>query len=292
MRRFALILICALVACSLNAQVFSFTKEQLLRYTAKNPFDRFEDGRPKVPDSLLEKVRGLSVEEVWTVLPGAGYPNQYEGGWQVMHPEKKLVGRAVTVQFMPMRPDINDIVQQDGKAKGYRKGQNQWVIDQLRPGDVLVVDLFGKTDGGTFVGDNLATYIALVTKTGLVVDGGVRDLQGVFPIGMPVYCRGFHPSAINSVTLTGFNVPVRIGKTTVLPGDIVFGDRTGIYFIPPHLVQKVVDRADETHIHDEWTQEKFRTGKYKSADLYGTPDDPALKKEYEEYKKKRMAEKK
>ena len=284
--------ICALVACSLNAQVFSFTKDQMLRYTARNPFDRFEDGRPKVPDSLLEKVRGLSVEEVWSVLPGAGFPNQYEGGWDVLHPEMKLVGRAVTAQFMPLRPDINDIVQEDGKAKGYRKAQHQWVLDKLQPGDVLVADMFGKIDGGGIVGDNLATYIAVITKTGIVVDGAVRDQQGIFPIGIPVYCRGFHPSAIAGVTLTGYNIPVRIGKATVLPGDVVFGDRTGLYFIPPHLVQKVVDRAEDTHIHDQWTQEKFRTGKYKSTDIYSTPDDPALKKEYEDYRKKRMAEKK
>lgn len=291
-KRLLFALLPALLACSLEAQMFTFTKEQMLRYTARNPFERFADGRPKVPDLLLEKVRGLSVEEVWTVLPGAGYPNQYEGGWEVMHPETKLVGRAVTAQFMPARPDINDIVQEDGKAKGYRKAQHQWVIDQLQPGDVLVADLFGKVDGGPIVGDNLATYIALVTKTGIVVDGTVRDLQGVFPLGMPVYCRGFHPSAITSVTLTGYNIPVRIGKATVMPGDVVFGDRTGVYFIPPQMVQKVVDRAEETHIHDEWTQMMFRTGKYKSTDLYSTPDDPALKKEYEEYRKKRLAERK
>ena len=289
MRGFVFTAICALGACSLNAQMFSFTKDQMLRYTARNPFDRFEDGRPKVPDSLLEKVRGLSVEEIWPVLPGAGFPNQYEGGWDVLHPDKKLVGRAVTAQFMPLRPDINDIVQEDGKAKGYRKGQHQWVLDKLQPGDVLVADMFGKIDGGGMVGDNLATYIAVITKTGIVVDGAVRDLQGIFPIGMPIYCRGFHPSAIAGVTLTGYNIPIRIGKATVLPGDVVFGDRTGIYFIPPHLVQKVVDRAEDTHIHDQWTQEKFRTGKYKSTDIYSTPEDPALKKEYEDYRKKKKS---
>jgi regulator of RNase E activity RraA len=287
------IILVALCAFSLQAQLFTFTKDQMVRYTSKNPFERFADGRPKVPDNLLERVRGLSVEEVWGVLPRMGFPNQYEGNWNILHPGKKLVGRAVTAQFMPLRPDVNDLVEADGKAKGYRRSQNQWIIDQLQPGDVLVVDLFGKIEGGTFVGDNLATAIYAATKTGgLVVDGAIRDLEGIYPLtDFAVYYRGAHPSAIANVMLTGYNVPVRIGDATVLPGDVVFGDRTGIYFIPPHAVQKIVDRAEETHIHDEWTKQKFMTGKYKSSELYSTPTDPALKQEYEEYKKKRLGKK-
>ena len=288
MRSLALLL-CGL---SLNAQIFTLTREQLLRYTAKNPFDRFEDGRPKVPDSLLEKVRGLSVEEVWTVLPGKGFPNQYEGGWQIVHPGLKLVGRAVTAQYMPARGDLADVVNEDAKAKGFRGSPNQWVIDMLQPGDVLVVDMFGKQEGGTFVGDNLATAVYAATKTGLVVDGAIRDLEGIYPLKMPVYTRGFHPSAIRDVILTGVNIPIRIGNATVMPGDVVFGDRTGVYFIPPQHVEEIVTKAETTHIHDEWTKEKFMTGKYKSSDVYSSPRDPALLKEYEEYLKKRLAERK
>ncbi len=277
-----------LTVFALQAQVFTFTKDQMLRYTAKNPFPRFDDGRPKVPDNMLEKVKGLSVEEVWSVLPGAGYPCQYAGDFQILHPGKKLVGRVVTAQFMPVRPDVNEVIAEDGKAKGYKKGQNQWVLDQLQPGDVLVADLFGKVDGGTMVGDNLAYYVMTKTGTGIVVDGAIRDLEGIAAFDMQIYFRGAHPSAIKDVMLTGFNVPIRIGGATVMPGDVVFGDRTGVYFIPPQLVEKIVTRADETHVHDQWTQEKFKTGKYKSSDIYGSPDDPALKKEYEEYKKKKL----
>jgi regulator of RNase E activity RraA len=278
-----------LSAFTLSAQVFTFTKEQMVRYTSKNPFERFEDGRPKVPFNLLEKCKGLSAEEVWAILPGAGYPAQYADGFKILHPGKKLIGRAVTAQFLPVRPDVNDVVQADGKAKGFKHGQNQWVIDQLQEGDVLVVDMFGKIDGGTFVGDNLAYYIMTKTKTGgLVVNGGIRDLEGIAEFDMQVYFRGAHPSAIKDVMLAGFNVPVHVGNVTVMPGDVVFGDREGVYFIPPHLVQKVLDKADETHIHDDWTKEKFKTGKYKSADIYGSPDDPELKKEYQEYLKKKL----
>ncbi len=287
-----LIALSALVACApAQAQVFRFTREQMIKYTADNPFERFEDGRPKAPDAMLEKCKDLSAEEVWAVLPGAKFPNQYEGNWQIVHPEKKLVGRAVTAQFMPYRPDVGDVAEKDAVARGLGRNNNQRVIDALQPGDVLVVDLFGKIEGGTFVGDNLATAIYAATKGGgLVVDGGVRDLEGIFPLDMAVYVRGVHPTPIgrNAVMLMAVNTPVRIGGATVMPGDVVFGDREGVYFIPPAQLKAVLDKADVTHIHDEWTKKKFMTGKYKSSEVYPTPTDPALKKEYDEYLKQKL----
>jgi 4-hydroxy-4-methyl-2-oxoglutarate aldolase len=281
----------ALAALAAQAQVFTFTRDQLIRYTAQNPYLRFDDGRPKVPDEVLEKVRGLSAEEVWVVLPGKGYRNQYEGNWQILHPEKKLVGRAVTAQFMPIRPDVADVAEGDAKARNAAPSPNQRVIDMLQPGDVLVVDLFGKIEDGTIVGDNLAFYISQVAKSGLVVDGAIRDLEGIFPLDMGLYYRGAHPTAIHNVMLTGINIPVRIGNATVMPGDVVFGDREGVYFIPPHLVQDIVDKAEETHIHDEWTKMKLGTGQYKSSDIYGHPRTEELKKEYDEYLRLRRGKK-
>ncbi len=225
------------------------------------------------------------------MLPGEKFRNQYEGNWHILHPDKRLVGRAVTAQFMPYRPDVGDVAEAHARARGNgldRDSANQRVIDTLQPGDVLVVDLFGKIDDGTIVGDNLATAIFAASKTGFVVDGAVRDLDGISAIDMSAYFRGVHPTPIGNVMLTGVNVPIRIGNATVMPGDVVFGDREGVYFIPPQLVKKVLDKADETHIHDEWTKMKLLTGKYKSSEIYPTPRDPALKKEYEEYLKKKL----
>jgi 4-hydroxy-4-methyl-2-oxoglutarate aldolase len=266
----------------------TFPREQMIRYTSKNPFERFEDGRPKVPDALLKQMEDLSAEDVWTVLGSRGYNNQYAGDWRILQPGKKLIGRVFTAQFMPTRADVNDVIAADGKTKGLAGGQNQWVIDMLQPGDVIVVDLFGKVQGGTFVGDNLAFYIYEKTKTGFIVDGAVRDLEGIIPMGVPGYVRGAHPTPISNVMLTGVNIPIRIGDVTVMPGDVVLGDREGVYFIPPHLVEEVVTRARTTKIHDEWTKDKFRTGKYKSSDIYGSPRDPALRQEYKEYLDKQL----
>ena len=274
-----------------DAQLFTLTKEQMIELTAQNPFERFADGRPKVPDALIERARGLSAEEVFAVLPGQGFRNQYAGDFRVLHPGKKLVGRAFTVQFMPLRPDLDGIITAKAKAAGLPRMNNQVAIDMLQPGDVLVVDLFGQGEGGTIVGDNLFYYIMKTTKNGgLVVDGAIRDLEGISRMDMPAYFREAHPSAISNVIISGINVPVRIGKATVMPGDLVFGDAEGVYFIPPALVQQVVDNADVIHIHDEWTRRKFDEGKYKSGEIYGTPKDPALKKEYDDYLKKRLEE--
>jgi regulator of RNase E activity RraA len=286
----AALLAVAVAAPAAHAQVFAFSKEDLIEFTAKNPFDRFPDGRPKIPDALIERARGLSMEEILGIA-GQGFRNQYVDGWQVLHPGKKLVGRAFTVQFMPSRPDVDSVAAARAKAKGVRGYNNQTVIDMLEPGDVLVVDLFGKKEQGTLVGDNLFYYIMRATKgAGLVVEGSIRDLEGIASMEMPAYYRHAHPSAIGNVTLAGWNIPIRIGDATVLPGDLVVGDREGVYFIPPALVEGILNRADETHVHDEWTRKKFDEGKYKSSEIYGSPRDPELKKQYQEYLKKRLEE--
>jgi 4-hydroxy-4-methyl-2-oxoglutarate aldolase len=281
----------SLVPTLASAQLISFPKQELTDYTAQNPFDRLPDGRPRVPDDLIERARGLSSEEVWAVLQEKGYNNQYADGFQVLHPGKTMVGRAFTVQFMPLRSDIEDVAKAKAKAHGVSRLTNQTAIDMLQPGDVLIVDLFGKKVNGTIVGDNLFFYVMKATHSGgLVVDGSIRDLDGISEIDMPAYFKAVDPTPIGNVMLTGINVPVRIGDVTVMPGDLVVGDREGVYFVPPQFVQEVLDHADETHIHDEWTKKKFDEGKYKSSEIYGSPSDPKLQQEYKEYLKRRLDE--
>jgi len=280
-----------LLAQVASAQLINFSKQDLLDYTAQNPFDRLPDGRPKVPDALIERARDLSSEEVWAVLQAKGFNNQYADGFQVLHPGKMMVGRAFTVQFMPLREDVDNVAQAKAKQALGKRLFNQTAIDMLQPGDVLVVDLFGKKIGGTIVGDNLFFYVSQATHGGgLVVDGSIRDLNGISEIDMPAYFRSVDPTPIGNVMLTGINIPIRVGNVTVMPGDLVVGDREGIYFVPPQFVQEVLDKADETHIHDEWTKKKFAEGKYKSSEIYGSPSDPKLQQEYQEYLKKRLDE--
>lgn len=278
------------LATTLCAQPFRWTREQMIHFTPENPFERFEDGRPKVPDALLEKVKGLSVEEAWGILRSKGYTNQHAGsGFQILHPGRKLVGRAVTAQYLPTRPDLEKVIAADAKKQGLSASTNQKVIDLLQLNDVPVVDLMGAAPGHNFGGDNLHAAIYGATRTGAVVDGTVRDLEGLFEMPTQVYYREGHPAAVAGVTVIGINIPVKVGDAIVMPGDVVLGDRTGIMFIPPQLVQEIVEKAELTHIHDEWTKAKFLTGKYKASDLYPSPTLPELKKEYEEYVKSKRA---
>jgi 4-hydroxy-4-methyl-2-oxoglutarate aldolase len=275
-----------------RAQLMSFSKQDLIDYTSANPFERFPDGRPKIPDAYLERARELSSEEVWSTLQEEkGFNNQYADEFIVLHPGNTMVGRVFTVQFMPLRADVERVAEQKAKEHGLPELTNQMAIDMLQPGDVLVVDLFGKKVDGTIVGDNLFYYVMVAThKGGLVVDGAVRDLDGIAEIDMPAYFKSVDPTPIDNVMLTGINVPIRIGGVTVMPGDLAVGDREGVYFIPPQFVKETLDRADVIHIHDEWTKKKFAEGKYKSSEIYSSPKDPKLKEEYEQYLKKRLEE--
>jgi regulator of RNase E activity RraA len=267
LKRVSVLVLGLAVAGRAEAQLGMFSKEQRVALTAEWSGERFPDGRPKVPDAILERMKAVTAEEAWGVLVEAGYKQQFEGGWKEINagaPDRRLVGRVVTAVFMPLRPDLNAMINKNGAAEGrVGRGQNSWVIDTLQPNDVLVVDLYGKIDKGTFAGDNLSTSIFAKSGTGLVVNGSVRDVSGIMEIkGFLGYVRDFHPTALADATLVGINVPIRIGGATVLPGDVILSDPEGLTFIPPQLAEKVVDVSEDVRSRDEWGHEMLRTGKY------------------------------
>lgn len=248
-----------------TAQVGVFSKDELIRYTPDWKGERFPDGRPKVADDLLQRMKPVSIEEAWGVLRRHGFNNQFEGNWVLAGPEKPvLVGRAVTANFFPIRPDVNKAIKEQGDQDGRVGGQNSWIIDTAVKGDVLVIDLMGKVIDGTFMGDNLANSIwAKTGGNGVVIDGGARDIQGVEEIpDFPVFNRGWDPSAIAEVMLMSINAPVRIGRASVMPGDIVLGKKEGVIFIPAHLAQEVVETSEIVRLRDEFGHLRLREGKY------------------------------
>jgi regulator of RNase E activity RraA len=248
--------------------------EDTVRLTPLNPFDRFPDGRPRVPDDLLRRMKLVTVEEAWGVLKQHGFLNQYAGDWLNVHPERVLVGRAVTAMFVPTRPDLHAVIGEWGKERNAVGLHNSWIIDTLVEDDVVVIDLFGKVKDGTFAGDNLGTAIANKTKTGMVIDGGIRDLVRLREIpDIAIFARGVDASAIADVTMTGLNVPIRIGPATVLPGDVVLGSESGLIFIPPHLAQEVVERSERTRLEDFWGQLRIRESRYTSGQVDGNWTD-------------------
>jgi 4-hydroxy-4-methyl-2-oxoglutarate aldolase len=246
-----------------HAQLDLFSKEQRIEFTPQWRGQRFSDGRPNVPDSVLTRLEEVTADEAWDVLQDAGYKNQFEGGWKVINPGERLVGRVVTAVFMPRRPDVDSVIKKNGKKENRIGDENSWIIDILQPGDVLVVDLFGKVRYGTIIGDNLATAIYAKSHNGLIVNGAVRDVTGIQEIrGFQVYTRGVDPSALENTMLVGINVPVRIGEATVMPGDVAIGDPEGVSFVPPQLAEKVADDTEMDHLVDEWGHMMLRAGKY------------------------------
>jgi 4-hydroxy-4-methyl-2-oxoglutarate aldolase len=245
------------------AQLDLFSTQQRIEFTPDWHGDRFPDGRPNVPDSVLVRLKEVTADEAWDVLEDAQYRNQFEGGWKVINPGPRLVGRVVTAVFMPRRPDVDSVIQANGKKESRIGDENSWIIDILKPGDVLVVDLFGKVRYGTIIGDNLATAIYSKSHNGLIVNGAVRDVTGIQEMpGFQVYTRGVDPSALEHVMLTGINVPIRIGDVTVMPGDIAIGDPEGVTFVPPQLAEKLADETEMDHLIDEWGHMMLREGKY------------------------------
>jgi 4-hydroxy-4-methyl-2-oxoglutarate aldolase len=245
------------------AQLDLFSTQQRIEFTPDWHGDRFPDGRPNVPDSVLVRLKDVTADEAWDVLQDAQYRNQFEGGWKVINPGPRLVGRVVTAVFMPRRPDVDSVIQSNGKKENRIGDENSWIIDILKPGDILVVDLFGKVRYGTIIGDNLATAIYSKSHNGLIVNGAVRDVTGIQEMpGFQVYTRGVDPSALEHVMLTGINVPIRIGDVTVMPGDIAIGDAEGVTFVPPQLAAKLADETEMDHMVDEWGHMMLREGKY------------------------------
>ncbi len=239
------------------------SRQRILDLTETYEGERSEDGRPRVSKQVLARMTRVTVEEAWGFLAGNGYDYLFEGGWLNLHPDRVIVGRAVTCAFVPRRPDLHDAVEKEGAAHGRIGGQNSWVIDTLVEDDVIVVDLFGKILGGTFIGDNLGTAIATNTGgTGLIVDGSIRDDVRVRELPMNVLCRGTHPTGIADVTLTEMNGPVRIGQATCMPGDVVLATISGVIFIPPQYAEEVVESSENVRLRDYWGKMSIREGRY------------------------------
>jgi 4-hydroxy-4-methyl-2-oxoglutarate aldolase len=204
------------------------------------------------------------------VLNSKHYHNQFETNWTVVNPsDDRLIGRVVTAVYLPLRPDVDAVIRANGKKEGrIGGGTNSWIIDTLKPGDVMVVDLMGLVKGGPIVGDNLGTSVYTKTHTGLIVDGSVRDPTGLHEIhGFKVYCRGFDPGIIDNAMLMGINVPIRIGKAMVMPGDVAVSDTDGITFIPPQFAEEVADKAELDHLEDDWGHQMLREQKYSPGEI-------------------------
>lgn len=245
-------------------------REDIIALTPLWKGKRLPDGRPWVDDKYIKKMHKMTLEELWKPIFVKGYESQFEGDLRTLHDDgRKLIGRAVTCSFVPSRPDLHDVMFGVGAAEGRKGNYNQWVIDELVDGDVVVADMYDKIYKGTFVGGNLTTAIKAKTKTGgAVIWGGVRDVEQMKQVeDVQVYYRGIDPTPIRDFVMKDYNGVTRIGKATVLPGDIVFGGGGGVLFIPSHLVAEVVDGAAKTHVKDDFGFEMIAQNKFTTAQI-------------------------
>jgi len=261
------LLLAAFAFCAFfaNAQRVGSSPEYIKSLTASWKGERLPDGRPKVSDNILKRLKSISMEEAWGVLRNKGYNNQYEGEWRVMIPDSVMTGRVVTAQYMPSRPDLIDAVRSQGKAEGrsMQGGTNSWPIDVLQPGDVYVADSYGKIADGTLIGDNLGNSIYARSHNGVVFYGSVRDEQGLNQIkGFNAWTKGQDPSYIKDMMLTSINAPIRIGRAIVLPGDIVLANKYGTIFIPAYLADSLVLTSEVTALRDEFGHQRLIEKKY------------------------------
>ncbi|MEO8593772.1 MAG: RraA family protein [Candidatus Solibacter sp.] len=275
--RFTVTGVAALCAASALAQPGVLTPQLLIQYTPEWKGERFADGRPKVSDSILLRMKAVTLEEAWAVLRTANFNHQYEDGWFTINPDKVLVGRALTSQWLPGRPDVEKVIEQQGKADKRIGGTNAWPVDMLQPGDVYVSDHFGLKQDGPSIGDNVGNAIYAKTHNGIVYDGAVRDINGLKELdNFTAFVRYYDPShhfgmtatgaRLNS-TMIGINIPIKIGKATVMPGDVVLGRDGGVLFIPPQLAEQVVKSSEITHLRDMFGHQRLREAKYTAGQI-------------------------
>jgi len=271
MNKKILLLTSVILACMIaDAQNVGSSPEYIKSLTSEWKGERFPDGRPKVPDAILERLKNISIEEAWGVLRNKGYQNQFESGWEVINPDEPMTGRVVTAQYMPLRPDLENYVKAQGKIekRAQQGGTNSWPIDVLVEGDVYVADSYGKIVDGTLIGDNLGNSIYAKSKRGVIFNGSVRDQEGLSEIkGFNGWIKGQDPSYIQQMSLVSINAPIRIGRAVVLPGDVVLAKKYGVIFIPAHLVEDLVITSEVTALRDEFGHLRLREGKYRPGQI-------------------------
>jgi regulator of RNase E activity RraA len=267
-------MVCLVLAGTMESRSQMASPDEITFLTLEWEGERLPDGRPRLSQELLDRLKNISIEEAWGVLRGEGYHNQFAGDWKILHEDQPFTGQALTALYMPNRPEYADRLLKKGHGEGMKGAMNSWPIDLLTEGDVYVADCFGKVVDGTLIGDNLGNAIYTNSKRGVIFDAGSRDLEGLGRIeGFNAFVRGWDPSFLTEVMLTGVNVPIQIGPATVFPGDAVLAKEEGVIFIPPHLLEQVVITAEFIGLRDKFGHQRLREGIYTPGQIDGQWSD-------------------
>ena len=240
--------------------------------------DVLEPPVTEVTEEQLRRLRDVPLEVIFGAI--GDYRLNYATGFENTQPGKRLVGRALTMRFLPPRPDLTEAALTLAKEGNWDRRYYARAAEEANPGDVVVAEL-GGSDGHNLFGDMGATGIQMRGAAGVIIDGGMRDYTGLrderfadFPI-----LHKFSDPHTTAWLGVEYNAPVRIGGVTVLPGDIVVGDNGGIFFFPASLVERVLDYADESAAREKFQLQLLENKEYRFRDIY--PLSPELQAEFE-----------
>lgn len=278
----ATLLLCALPAL---AQVTPPAGIRANRDTYHPVVELVKPQRVAVTDAQLDQLKKLPLESIWGAIRGLGYINCYQAGLQSTRPKERLVGRALTIRYLPRRPDLEQAMRQLAKEGDWPLGYNVRAAEEVKPGDVIVADLGGELASGVFFGDISALGAQMKGARGVVLWGSTRDRMELEEMpGFPVLAAGFDP---NIATQQGvdWNVPIRVGGATVLPGDIVVADNEAVLFFPTSIAAQVIERATRQAEQEDYERKLVREKTYRFRDVY--PLNPELRKKFDEEKKQK-----
>jgi regulator of RNase E activity RraA len=239
----------------------------------------------RVTDAQLEHLKHIQLEPIWQAVQALGYRNCHFSGLKTTRPGERLVGRAVTIRYLPQRPDLTEAMTKLAKEGDWPRAYNVRAAEEVKPGDVIAVDLGGGIPDGIFFGDVSAIGARAAGANGVILYGSTRDeveLQKM--AGFPVLAMGFDPRPATQIGVD-WNVPIRVGDVTVLPGDVVVADEEAAVFFPGKIAEQVIQRAQATQDQEMYERKLATERQHKFRDVY--PLNPELKKQYEEEKAKK-----
>ena len=220
-------------------------------------------GTRGIPDSrkedLLDGLRAVSTATLASLLRKRGLNGLTLDGLRSTRPGTRMAGYARTVRYLPLREDLTGQGRGEGRWAGGLNAQKQ-AIEEIRPGEVLVIEARGETTAGT-IGDILALRAQVRGAAGIVTDGAVRDSAALARLEIPAYHAAVHPAVLGRRHVPWeTQVAVACAGVTIQPGDIVVGDADGVVVLPPALAAEVLADAREQERQEEFIAGRVAQG--------------------------------
>jgi 2-keto-4-pentenoate hydratase/2-oxohepta-3-ene-1,7-dioic acid hydratase in catechol pathway/regulator of RNase E activity RraA len=204
------------------------------RQAAGLPADPGAAVGPALNPELKAKLESVCTATLSSQLRKRGLNNVSIDGLQATRPDRKVVGLARTLRYVPNREDLF-------KTHGGGFNAQKRAIDSVNEGEILVMEARGEKGTGT-IGDILALRAQVRGAAAIITDGGVRDFSAVAAMELPTYYSNPHPAVLGRRHIPwDTDITIACGGTTVQPGDIIVADADGILVIPPAIAEEVAD---------------------------------------------------